>query len=271
MSISERIFPGQCQPSGDLLPQIEFRTFASGECGAKGMTTASVTFSPGGRLPYHAHTFSEAVTVLDGEALFAVEGRSYRLRRLDCIHIPSGVAHEVTNSSGSARLIAHCALASSTPTREMINNTFRPQICSHTDPTNPESILRFSRSEIYQLADGAEFRDLFAGRYGSVGICGGYARFNPGSSLPCHIHDYDESISIVEGKATCEVAGRRYSLSGLDTAFVPQGKPHRFLNESDDPMAMIWVYAGSEPSRTIINTTYCTESMILHVNAGVIS
>lgn len=268
MSISEHIFSGQSQPFLDLSPEVEFRLFASGECGARGMTTASVAFSPGGRLPYHTHAFSEAVTVLHGEALFAVEGRVYRLRRLDCIHIPSGVAHEVTNASGSARLIAHCALASPVPTRAMIDTTFSPETCLHIDPTSPESILRFSSSEMYQLADGAEFHDLFAGRYGSVGICGGYARFNPGSSLPCHIHDYDESISIVEGEAICEVAGRRYSLSGLDTAFVPQGRPHRFLNESVEPMAMIWVYAGSEPSRTIMNAKYCIEVNDTGANTG---
>ena len=90
-----------------------------------------------------------------------------------------------------------------------------------------------------------------------VGICGGYGRFQRGASLPCHIHQCDESITIVEGAATCLVQGKMYSLADYDTAFVPEGKPHRFLNNADGPMAMIWVYASSEPERTLLEPGYC--------------
>jgi mannose-6-phosphate isomerase-like protein (cupin superfamily) len=117
--------------------------------------------------------------------------------------------------------------------------------------------VRFTEAELYELSEGAMFVDLFASRLGSVGICGGYGRFIPGSSLPCHIHRFDESISIVEGEATCLVQGRRYQLSNNDTAFVPQGHPHRFLNLSTTKMAMIWVYAGNEPERTLVSSEYC--------------
>ncbi len=143
----------------------------------------------------------------------------------------------------------------------MLDN-FRKENRLLGDPelSEPEYVARFDKAEVYELSEGAKFRDLFAGRFGSVGICGGYGKFQPGSSLPCHTHEYDESITIVEGEAVCEVAGRRYRLSGCDTAFVPQGKPHRFLNHSDRPMAMIWVYAGSEPSRSIVDVEYCTGS-----------
>ena len=107
-----------------------------------------------------------------------------------------------------------------------------------------------------------EFRDLFAGRFGSVGICGGYGRFQPEASLPCHIHKFDESITIVEGEAVCLVQGKRYRLSGCDTAFVPEGRPHRFLNHSDSPMAMIWVYAGTEPERSLVRPAYCDGTLV---------
>lgn len=226
------------------------------------MTTGTATFAPGERLIYHTHPFSEAVTVLEGEARFSVEGRTYRLHPLDCIHIPAGLAHEAINASTTAPLVVLSAFASSNPTRDLVRNQFVEKDRMERDPevSDPEHISRFCASSIYELASGTEFRDLFAGRYGSVGICGGYAKFQPATSLPCHTHDYDESITIIEGEAICEVAGRQYRLSGCDTAFVPQGKPHRFLNESTRPMAMIWVYAGSEPSRNIVDVEYCTGS-----------
>ncbi len=117
--------------------------------------------------------------------------------------------------------------------------------------------MRFSKAEEYELSANAMFRDLFAKRLGSRHLRG-YGRFAPGASLPCHTHLYDESITIVEGAATCLVAGRRYSLSGCDTALVPKGQPHRFINESDEPMAMVWVYAGDEPERVIVDNAICS-------------
>jgi putative monooxygenase len=262
MAISEQIVSGQREPSPAFMPQVALRTFASSECGAKAMSTGTATFAAAERLPYHKHEFSEAVTILQGEAVFEVEGRSYLLRPLDCIHVPAGIAHEVVNASAASPLLALWAFASPTPSRTLVPDQFRTIDCSTADPCpeDPEHIARVGRTDNYELAEGTEFWDLFAGRFGSVGICGGYGRFQPGSSLPCHIHDYDESITIVEGEASCEVAGRRYRLSGCDTAFVPQGKPHRFLNESHHPMAMIWVYAGSEPSRAIVDVEYCLGS-----------
>ena len=90
-----------------------------------------------------------------------------------------------------------------------------------------------------------------------VGDPAGDGVFQPGASLPCHYHHYDESITIVEGAAICQVAGREYPLSGCGTACIPRGRPHRFLNRSDRPMAMIWVYAGDEPERTLVDASCC--------------
>ncbi len=215
-------------------------------------------------MPYHKHAFSEAVTILVGEASIAVEGRNYLLRAFDCIHVPSGLAHEVKNVRADAMLVAHWAFATSVPSRELSEDRFAVENrrLGSPLPGDPEHIVRFADAHKYNLADGTEFRDLFAGRFGAVGICGGYGEFNPGCSLPCHIHEYDESISIVKGQAICEVMGKRYRLSDCDTAFVPRGRPHRFLNESQSPMAMVWVYAGCEPARAILDVGYCDGSLL---------
>ena len=119
--------------------------------------------------------------------------------------------------------------------------------------------MRYQSTPGYDLAPRTQFRDLFARRFGSVGICGGHGVFEPGASLPCHTHGYDESITIVEGTATCRAAGRRHVLQDLDTACVPEGIPHRFINTGETPMAMIWVYAGDEPDRTIVDLNCCDQ------------
>jgi putative monooxygenase len=60
------------------------------------------------------------------------------------------------------------------------------------------------------------------------------------------------------------VSGRRYELSGYDTAFIPKGIPHRFMNKSNSEMAMIWVYAGDEPDRRIVDSRYCSGVLVWH-------
>jgi putative monooxygenase len=233
--------------------------FASKKCGAMRFSTGTALFDVSSVLPNHKHSVSEAIVILRGKAHIEVEGRRYILVPFDCLHVPAGVAHEVTNCSENSELLALSAFASENLSREFVQERFAIEERGLSNPSSrdPEYIVRFAQAETYALSEGTEFRDLFAGRLGSVGICGGYGRFQPGASLPCHTHRYDESITIIDGQAICLVQGERYQLSGYDTAFVPEGRPHRFLNHSNSFMAMVWVYAGSEPERTLVSSSYC--------------
>ncbi|MGD0731816.1 MAG: cupin domain-containing protein [Terracidiphilus sp.] len=261
MSLLEKIFsPAALAPIAGTPPGVRLVSFASNQCGATGFSTGLATFQPGSRLPYHTHPCSEAVTILQGQAEVEIEGRRYRLGPLDCAHFPAGVAHQVTNADSELELIAHTAFASAQPTRDLTDTLFAVQDRGPGNPLegDPETILRFDQTPVYELSENAFFSDLFARRLGAVGICGGYGRFLSGASLPCHIHDYDESITIVGGAAVSLVQGRQYQLSGYETAFIPRGIPHRFINQSKEEMAMIWVYAGDEPDRTIVDAGYCS-------------
>lgn len=244
-------------PSGELATGVELRVLATGSLGAQGLTTALATFHPGAELPYHRHTFSEVIVVVSGEAFVSVEGRRYRMRPYDAMHLPAGAAHAVRNASSVERTILHSSFASDVPSREQVTTSFTLQDRGRTDETTPETLVRFDEAEIYELAPRAQFRDLFGGKFGARGICGGYGIFEPGASLPCHYHEYDESITIVTGIAICQVAGNEHELTGCATACVPRGRPHRFINRSEAPMAMIWVYAGDNPERTLVEPGYC--------------
>jgi quercetin dioxygenase-like cupin family protein len=243
---------------------VRLTTLVSSACGAASLSTGIATFRPAASLPYHAHTFSEAITILEGRARVLIEGRLYRLGPRDCIHVPAGTAHQVENDSESEQLVAHWAFSSGSPTRELIDRCFSIDDRGFDNPSHgePENIVRYDRNATYELSSNAWFLDLFARRYGSLGICGGHGSFGPSASLPCHIHDFDESITIIGGKAVCLVEGRQYELSNFDTAFIPRGLPHRFLNQSNEDMAMIWVYAGSEPDRRIVQSKYCSGLLV---------
>ncbi len=264
-TVSEMIISAQGIHSAGLEPpQVKLQTLVSELCDAIGFSTGIAAFAPGAALHYHMHQFSEAVTVLEGCATLLVQGRRYRLAPRDCAHIPAGVAHQVENNAQENPLLVHSAFASASPCRTKVDRIFPIDERGDESPSegDPETITRFASSVIYELSNNALFTDLFARRFGAAGICGGYGRFLKGASLPCHTHDFDESITIVKGTAVCMVRGRRYELSNYDTAFVPRGVPHRFLNESFDEMAMVWVYAGDEPDRELVDPRLCSGALV---------
>ena len=248
-------------PRVQIEPGVEFEAQVGAHNQAKNLTTGLVTFSPGAVLSYHTHTFTESVTLLSGSADIEIEGRRYVLEPLDNVVIPRDVAHRVENGSSSTEAVFHIAMASDNPSRTVAERFF-PRRTIPADAgqgAGPERVNRHRTAKRFQAAPGATFidffnRDLIPG----VEMSGGYGLFSSGGRLPCHIHDFDESICIIEGTATCIVEGRRYTMSGNNTALQPRGRCHYFINESKEPMAMLWVYAGPVPERLVLEESNCT-------------
>ena len=258
MERTEILTRGEGPPSIEPAPGVRVRLMATGAFGTKGLTTALASFEPGAELPYHVHPFGEVIILLEGDAEVLVEGRKYRVAPYDAVILPTGTAHRVRNLANDRRALFHSSWPADAPKRDDISAEFPIVDRERPSGSDPEKVIRLAEAPVYELAANAQFRDLFAKRLGSSGICGGYGRFAPGSSLPCHFHGYDESITIVEGRAVCQVAGKEYSVGDYDSVSVPTGRPHRFLNRSDAPMAMIWVYAGDEPDRVIVDAGLCS-------------
>ena len=226
---------------------------------AVNLTTGIVTFMPGAQLPYHTHPHGEAVTLLSGEAEMEIEGRRYRLFPLDNVYIPPGCAHFACNPSPSKPASLHIAMNSHEPSRKLVAapGAIRRMPDDAGGVPNAERVSRHATTPWYEPNPGARFQDYFNRDLGSVGMSGGYGEFVHGGRLPCHLHDFDESITIIQGTATCVVEGRKYSLSDCATALAPRGRCHYFINDTDHPMAMIWVYAGDLPQRYVLDQKCC--------------
>ncbi len=109
-----------------------------------------------------------------------------------------------------------------------------------------------------ELGDGIVIQILTGDDSGSDSLRVGTATFRPGSGLPCHTHEFDESITILSGTATIFVDGKQRLMGARDTAFVPEGTPHRFANEDpSEPMVMLWVYAAASIERNIVDMALC--------------
>jgi quercetin dioxygenase-like cupin family protein len=225
---------------------------------ARDLTTGIVSLRPGAVLPYHIHSRGESITVLEGELICDVEGRRYRLGKMDNLTIPAGLAHQSTNST-SGVVKAHVALASATPDRELVPDKFSitEMPDDSTGSKGKEHVVRFKLARRYAAGPNTEFIDhLNSDLLPNIEMSGGYGLFRQGGRLPAHIHDFDESICIIEGTAVCNVEGKRYVMSGCETALQPRGRVHYFINEAPEPMAMLWVYAGPRPERILIDETW---------------
>lgn len=82
----------------------------------------------------------------------------------------------------------------------------------------------------------------------------GQTRFQPGTGLPLHSHNVEESVLVLEGLATAQIGEDSFDLEPGQATWVPAGTPHRFLNRGQGVMSIYWVYGGRHVTRTITAT-----------------
>jgi hypothetical protein len=78
-------------------------------------------------------------------------------------------------------------------------HTFEERGLTNAKPGEAEYMVRLAQTASYELSPEPIFLICSLGTFAAVGTCGGYGRFTPGASLPCHIHKFDDSITIVDG------------------------------------------------------------------------
>jgi quercetin dioxygenase-like cupin family protein len=249
------------RPAIQLGPGVNLDCLVGHHNGARNLTTGIVDFAPLAHLFYHTHPMSESVTVLSGALRVNVEGREYALRPLDNIVIPRGLVHSARNDSSVRPARLHVAFASAAPGREWVSKIF--ETCAMPDDSTgipgKERVTRFISAPRSEAGPGTSFIDYFNEELvPGIEMSGGYGLFQTGGRLPAHYHDFDESICIVQGVATCVCEGRHHQMSNGATALQPRGRVHYFVNNSEEPMAMVWVYAGSLPERILAEDGYAT-------------
>ncbi|HUQ72757.1 MAG TPA: aldolase/citrate lyase family protein [Planctomycetaceae bacterium] len=245
----------------ELSAGVSFECLVGRHNQARKLTTGRVTFAPEAALPYHSHPFTESITLLQGAASVEIEGRKYILKRMDNVTIPAGLAHSARNLSARDPAVFQVALATDNPERTLVNKFFSKRTMPEdsTGVAGAERVNRFASAKRFAAGPNTEFIDFFNETLmPGLEVSGGYGLFAPGGRLPAHVHDFDESICITSGEATCVVEGRRYRMSGGATALQPRGRVHYFINESKSPMEMLWVYAGPKPERIIVHENCAT-------------
>jgi HTH-type transcriptional regulator, repressor for puuD len=89
----------------------------------------------------------------------------------------------------------------------------------------------------------------------------GITIFGPGTGIPLHTHNVEETVLILEGEALVELGDHTLELTVGDTTWAPAGVPHRFANRGSGQMRIYWVYGGRYVTRTNCATGVTVEHL----------
>ena len=116
-------------------------------------------------------------------------------------------------------------------------------------------VLRPSELPAHDRGSGARTTALVGPSIGARAFLNGITSFAPGSVIPFHSHNCEESVMLLEGEAMLDIDGREIALQPLDTTWIPPSVSHRFRNLSATrPMKIFWIYARIDATRTVTET-----------------
>lgn len=119
--------------------------------------------------------------------------------------------------------------------------------------TTAPRLLRIAELPVFDRGNGVQTL-LFSHKELGATVTSGITRFPPGAGIPLHYHNCDEQTTVLEGEAEAEIAGQRHRLRPYDTAYIPVGVHHRFVNVGAGPMTILWVYNATDVTRTFVET-----------------
>jgi HTH-type transcriptional repressor of puuD len=128
---------------------------------------------------------------------------------------------------------------------------------SHEPDSNNGSSVVIRASEVVPFERGTGIRTLpLVGKWNNAeaNLTTGMTEFPPGTGIPLHAHNVEETVLILEGSARVELGDEVYELGTGDATWVPPGVPHRFINVGNNDMRIYWVYAGNAITRTLTAT-----------------
>lgn len=115
-------------------------------------------------------------------------------------------------------------------------------------------LVEFATQEVVVRGNGIETVKLTDPPVPGQSFIMGVTSFPPGTGLPRHSHNTVEQVTLLEGRGIVELDGERRTLAPYDTTLVPADEPHRFENDGDTVMRILWVYGAIDVTRTFTAT-----------------
>lgn len=121
-----------------------------------------------------------------------------------------------------------------------------------TSSEHKPRVLRPSDMPSHDRGGGARTTPLVGPSIGASAFINGITSFAPGTAIPFHSHNCEESVMLLEGDAMLDIDGQEIRLQPMDTTWIPPNVSHRFRNLSPtQPMKILWIYARQDATRTL--------------------
>ena len=115
-------------------------------------------------------------------------------------------------------------------------------------------LIDYASSQRVERGDGITSVPLTGDPLPGQSFIMGVTSFPPGAGLARHSHNTVEQVTLLEGTGIVELDGVEHRIRPYDTTKVPAGVPHRFHNDGDGVMRILWVYGATEVTRTFTDT-----------------
>ena len=104
--------------------------------------------------------------------------------------------------------------------------------------------VALSARETIEVVDGVHLTQLAAGERMSVQ----HFHIEPGAEVPEHSHEHEQSGWIGRGTFTFHVDGEEHLVGPGDSYVIPPNEPHSAVNESDEPVDGVDIFAPPRPN-----------------------
>jgi quercetin dioxygenase-like cupin family protein len=228
---------------------------------------------PGGRIPWHVHSYEESLYVMAGEVVVQTPDGAALLSEGDYGLIPLGVPHTLRNEgseraqwarcSAPAPRAAHNGDTETVPGREDLpavridvrdprNRRYGHVAPEHMDPSlQGQQNLAVSASMRTALLvySGISLKMMVDTDLGSVLANMFMVQYEPGGLASPHDHPLEETYLILQGSVRATFDGIEYELTPGDIAWAGVGCVHSFRNTADVPVKWLETQSPLPPAR----------------------
>ena len=112
-------------------------------------------------------------------------------------------------------------------------------------------IIRTSdRNRNEAISEGLESFSIVDAAHGSDALRMGELTIAPMTRVPRHAHtNTEEAMVLLEGTLEAQVGSQRVTIEAGDLVLAPAGSVHGFLNRSDTPARLLYVFPRHDPDR----------------------